>query len=673
MGDHQKETTPPHHLPGGINAGVAWVGFLLCFITGLGLMWGYDQYRLRKGLLQQEGADVAAWSEEEASIPVSSQDPMWGDRFAPVTIVQFSDFQCPFCSRVENTLNELKEFYKSNKIRIFWKNEPLSFHPHAKPAAEAAQGVFAMGGSEAFWKFHALAFKNQQSLTAENFHHWAKEASIADLNAYDAGLTSHKWAQKVEKDHDLASRSGVRGTPAFFINGILLSGAQPIESFKKLIDQELEKAKAKIASGIPKEKLYTVLSQANQKNAPPPEKEEKEDTKTVFKVEVGNSPVRGDRNALVTIIEFSDFQCPFCRRVEETLQKVTETYGDQVRLVWKHQPLPFHSRAEPAAEFTLEARAQKGDKGFWEAHDRLFNIAEKTAPSLEDADLNRIANEIGLNVKGVEKALAKHKYQSVIEEDQNLADDMQASGTPHFFINGRRLAGAQPFTSFKKIIDEEIEKAKSLLNQGIPREKLYETLIKDGKAAHELEKKKVASAAHPPLKGPMNAPVVIQLFSDFQCPYCKRIEESIAKIVEEFGPRVRVEWRNLPLDFHMDAKPAAFAALAAYHQRGADGFWKMHDKLFENQGGDGFKREKLDTYAQQLGLDMKKWAEEMDHPNPADVEADIKAAKEAGITGTPALVINGYFINGAQSLAKIKRVVNRALTETKQPHPTGKI
>ena len=103
------------------------------------------------------------------------------------------------------------------------------------------------------------------------------------------------------------------------------------------------------------------------------DKEEKgADTTTVFKVPVGTSPVLGKPGALVTIIEFSDFQCPYCSKVEPTLKGLRAKYGDKIRTVWKNEPLPFHNRAEPAAELAMEARAQKGDAGFWAAHDKMF-------------------------------------------------------------------------------------------------------------------------------------------------------------------------------------------------------------------------------------------------------------------------------------------------------------
>ena len=213
---------------------------------------------------------------------------------------------------------------------------------------------------------------------------------MTDMAAFKAGLDSHKWAAKVEKDDATATQAGVNGTPAAFINGVSVSGAQPFDKFKAVIDQELQKAQAKIASGTPKNRIYVVMSTENKKNAPPAAdnkpQEKQEDTTTVFKVPVGNSPVLGNPNALVTIVEFSDFQCPYCKRVEPTLKMLREKYGDKIRLVWKNEPLPFHPRAEPAAELAEEALAEKGNKGFWDAHDRLFD----SQPKLDDADLDKI-------------------------------------------------------------------------------------------------------------------------------------------------------------------------------------------------------------------------------------------------------------------------------------------
>jgi protein-disulfide isomerase len=657
---------------GGINAGVAVVGFILCFLAGGLLMWGYDAKRMKAGggdITADSSESGGAWSDEESPVPISSKDPMWGKRDAPVTIVQFSDFQCPFCSKVEPAIDQVKQTYGPDKVRIVWKNKPLSFHPNAKPAAEAAAGVFALKGNDAFWKFHDTAFKNQSALSRASYETWAQAAGV-DMVQFKAGLDSHKWAAKVEKDDAVSTQVGVSGTPAALVNGVLVSGAQPFDKFKAVIDQELEKAQAKIKSGTPKNRIYVVMSTENKKNAPPPAadkgEDKKEDTTTVFKVPVGNSPVLGNPNALVTIIEFSDFQCPYCKRVEPTLKAVREKYGDKVRLVWKNEPLPFHPRAEPAAELAMEGQAEKGNKGFWDLHDRLF----ESQPKIEDADLDKIAQDAGLDLGKVKEARTNHKYKPLIDADNDLADDMQASGTPHFFVNGRRLVGAQPPEKFNAIIDEEIPKAQALLAKGTAPSALYETLIKDGKGAPEIEKKTVALSPHAPARGNMNAKVTIQEFSDFQCPYCKRAEDSVNEVMKNYGDKIKFVWRNMPLPMHQDAPLAAQAAMEAFKQKGNDGFWKMHDLLYANQPSqqaqDGLKREKLDTYAQQLGLDMDKWKAALDsQSHKAEVDADAKVGNDAGINGTPAFIINGYFINGAQPFSKFRKLIEKALAEAK--------
>jgi len=665
-----RHAPPPE--PGGMNTGVAIIGFILCFIAGAGLMWGYSNRKLRTGEITADTAGAgAAWSDEESPIPISSKDPMWGKRDALVTIVHFSDFQCPFCGRVEPTLDQVRTTYGPDKVRIIWKNEPLPFHQNAKPAAEAAQGVFALKGNDAFWKFHETAFKNQNSLNDDNYVKWAT-ASGVDAAKFKAGLSAHTWAKKVEEDHGIAQKVGVNGTPASYINGVSVSGAQPFDKFKAVIDQELAKAEAKLKAGTPKDKLYVAITKENFKAAPAGEEgKEEEDTKTVWKVPVGKSPVRGPAGALVTMIEFSDFQCPYCKKVEDTLQKVMSQYEGKIRLVWKNEPLPFHPRALPAAYVSLEARAAKGDKGFWDAHDKLFD----SQPKLEDADLEKVSKELGLNWDKIKDAIDNDKYDEAIEEDMSLSNRVQASGTPHFFINGRRLVGAQPVEGFTKIIDEEIKKAEALLQKGTKPEALYDALIAEGKdppaaaAAKEapLEKKEVSLRASAAYKGPANAKVTIQEFSDFQCPYCKKVEDTLKKVMRKHGKDVKLVWRHMPLEFHQDAPLASEAAEEAYKQKGADGFWKMHDALFDNQGKEnGLKRESLEATAKQLGLDMEKFKAALDnHTHKATVDADAKAGKDAGIQGTPAFVVNGYFISGAQPYKEFKRAIEKALADAK--------
>jgi protein-disulfide isomerase len=580
--------------------------------------------------------------------------------------VLFSDFECPFCSKVENTLEALKQKYGPQQLRIVWKNNPLPFHKRATPAAVAAETVFRLGGSDAFWKFHGQAFKNQKALTDENFAKWAQEAGV-DPAKFQAAYSKEEYKAKLDADMAVGKAAGVRGTPASFINGVFLSGAQPQAKFEAVIDEQLAAAKSAIGSGTPADKVYVKLSNENKAKAPDAKDAKRDarpkaDDKTVYKVEVGDSAVKGAPDALVTIVEFSEFQCPFCSRVLPTIEQVMKEYQGKVRVVFKHRPLPFHKRAMPAANFALEARAQKGDEGFWKAHDLLF----KNQKALEDADLEKYAAELGLDVAKVKTAISTNKYGSVIATDQELADDVEAGGTPHFFINGRRLTGAQPFDAFKKVIDEELKKAEALVAKGVAKKDVYAAVMKDAKEAPPPEKKDVgAPPATAPWKGNANAKVVMQIFSDFQCPFCKRVEGTLAQVEKEYGDRIKMVWRDKPLPMHKDAPLAAEAAREAQKQKGDKGFWAFHDALFESLGKpDAIARPGLEAIAEKQGLDMNAFKTALDtNKHKPLVQADLQAGDKAGISGTPAFVINGYFISGAQPFSKFKKVINLALKE----------
>jgi protein-disulfide isomerase len=618
----------------------------------------------------EEAKAPPAPAEDDSPVPIAPDDAVWGNRDAWVTIVEFSDFQCPFCSRVTTTLDALKEQYGPDDLRIVFKNEPLPFHVKARPAAEIGAGVLALAGNDAFWKFHDTVFRAQQRIDEEQLLEWGADAG-ADLAALTEGYRSKRWADKVDRDIALAKKLGVNGTPGFLINGTSLSGAQPIEKFKQVIDAELANAKAMVERGTPRNRVYVEATALNRQKAAAAavpdddDDDEKEDTKTVWKVPVGGAPVRGSAKALVTIVEFSDFQCPYCKRVEETLKTLRGKYGDKIRLVWKNEPLPFHPRAMPAANFALEVRAAKGDAGFWDAHDRLFDSQAK----LEDADLDALAGAMGVPAARTQAAVKAQKYKRAIEEDMDLADDLQANGTPHFFINGRRLVGAQPVEKFEKIIDEEIKHAQDLLAKGTPQDKLYDALIKDGKGPPPLERKTVTPNAAAPSKGPANAKVVIQEFADFQCPFCARAEATIDEVLKAYPTQVRLVWRHLPLTYHPDAAIAAQAAQEALAQKGNDGFWKMHKLLFDGQKvQDGLKRDALEGYARTIGLDVARFNAALDAgKHKAEVDLDERAASAASLGGTPAFVINGYFISGAQPATKFRKVIERALADAAAP------
>jgi len=603
-------------------------------------------------------------SEEFATVPVSARDPQWGAHDAPVTIVVFSDFQCPFCSRVEPTLKQVRDTYGPRKVRLVWKNNPLPFHQNARPAAEAGMVVFALNGNDAFWRFHDRAFENQTTLTDEKFGEWASEAGV-DLGKFRQALAAKTYSGKIDQDIALASSVGANGTPGFRINGATLSGAQPFEKFKELIDAQLAEAEQALASGTPASELYATLTNKHQAVGAKPnvEKrtEEAEDT-AVWKVPLAaDDPVRGPKDALITIVEFSDYQCPFCKRVEATLKQVTDRYGNDVRLVWKDNPLPFHPRARPAASLARFVYAQKGNLAFWRVHDRLF----AQNPQLEDNDLKRIAENADVSWAAAKAAIDAPQIRAKIDASIGLAGDLQARGTPHFFVNGVRLSGAQPFDAFSKLIDEQLEKARAIVAAGITRDKVYDEIIKDGKEPPPPERKTVpAPDASDPVRGNANAKVVIQEFADFQCPFCKRVQPTLRALEQAYAGKIKLVWRHVPLPFHAHAELAAEAAQEVFAQKGAAAFWAFHDKLFSSDLDDSARTERsnLERLAREAGLNMTAFEAALDNgKHRAKVDADAAIASRADINGTPAFVINGYYLSGAQEEAAFKKLIDLAL------------
>lgn len=155
-------------------------------------------------------------------------------------------------------------------------------------------------------------------------------------------------------------------------------------------------------------------------------------------------------NAEVTIVEYSDFQCPFCGRAMMTLKDIQETYGDKVEIIYEHFPLQFHKYAEKAAEASECARDQEK---FWEYHDMLFENQD----NLGIDSLKGYASQLGLDKKKFDKCLDSGEKRDAVQRDYDEGVSKGVSATPTFFINGKKLVGAQPFEKFKAVIDSELK------------------------------------------------------------------------------------------------------------------------------------------------------------------------------------------------------------------------
>jgi protein-disulfide isomerase len=170
------------------------------------------------------------------------------------------------------------------------------------------------------------------------------------------------------------------------------------------------------------------------------------------KIAQGPAPSFGPDAAKVTVVEFSDFQCPFCSKAAEAAHKVKEKYGDKVRFVFRQFPLSFHKDAHVAAEASLAAHKEGK---FWEFHDKLFANQQK----LDRASLEGYAKEVGLNLASFKKALDSKEFAATVDAELKLGEEVAVQGTPTMFVNGARIQDPTNFEVLSKTIDEALAKA----------------------------------------------------------------------------------------------------------------------------------------------------------------------------------------------------------------------
>jgi protein-disulfide isomerase len=192
--------------------------------------------KMLEQLKEKHHVAVALEPPDLPRIQVEAKGPTRGPSSAPVTIVEFSDFQCPFCGREFPVIEKLMKEY-DGKVRLVFRHFPLDFHPFAEKAAEAAVCAADQGK---FWELHDQMFSNQQKLAVDDLKGYAKSAGL-DSAKFDKCLDSGEKKPAVEADQKAGSEAGVNGTPAFFVNGVFINGAVPYDQIKQTVDRELKR------------------------------------------------------------------------------------------------------------------------------------------------------------------------------------------------------------------------------------------------------------------------------------------------------------------------------------------------------------------------------------------------------------------------------------------------
>lgn len=188
---------------------------------------------------QQKAMEEANKPQKVEGVTVDD-DPVLGDPNAPVTIIEFSDFECPYCARHFQTVYPeiMKQYVDTGKVKYVFRDFPLSFHPNAFPASVAANCARDQGDDKIFYAYHDKLYANQEALTRDNFITYAAESGL-DTGVFTTCLDSGKFDEEIQNDVKDGTKYGISGTPAFFVNGWFIKGAFPFATFQQLIEQEL--------------------------------------------------------------------------------------------------------------------------------------------------------------------------------------------------------------------------------------------------------------------------------------------------------------------------------------------------------------------------------------------------------------------------------------------------
>lgn len=569
---------------------------------------------------------VAAASEETdaGGIEVGFTEegrPYRGNPNAPIVLEEFSDFQCPFCARfTQQTLPGLEENYiASGDVVLIYYDFPLtSIHPQAVAAANAARCAGEQSAA-AFWQMHDQLFASTAWEVSDPnpiFAEFAAEFEL-DMEPFISCLESGKFVSAVEADVELGVSRGVRSTPSFFINGQPFIGAQPLSAFNAAIE---------------------AVSRGDQlaQQEPEPEQPAARPTPATVNLETAAATL-GDPNAPVTIVEYTDYQCSFCgvHSTETLPQIVTELVETgSVYYVLMDYPLDqLHPNARAAA---IAARCAGEQDAYWEMHDALF--AEQNEWSSLTTGLTNffvdLARSLNLAANTFISCLDDERQAAAVQASVEQGAALGVQGTPHFFLNGNGINGAQPIDFFIYAAD--------VLDDG-------RITVTEGDAF---------------VLGDRNAPVTIVEYTDFQCPYCFRhFSQTFPQIREQFIETgvVRYVFKDFPLtNIHPQAVLAAEAARCAGEQ---DAYLEMHHALFAGQqewSNQPNAQAIFVDYAAAMELETDAFASCLDSRKyTAAVEADMAEGMRSGVNGTPAFLLNGYFLSGAQPFSVFEQAINQ--------------
>jgi protein-disulfide isomerase len=390
--------------------------------------------------------------------------PVSGARDAPVTIVAWSDYACQYCNRVQTTLDHLARLYPG---QLRWVHRTLPLDDDNTLAAEAALAADAQGR---FLPMNDRLFALAGHVDRPTVELIARELGL-DMVRFRADLDSHAYRASIAADQAAARALGITGTPTFFLNGRPVHGNRPLPEFVEVVDQELARAAAQPAGPGRYDALIAGGKPAADAPSDAASPHHPLEGTTIYRVGLGLPGHQvGPDDALVTIVVWSDFQCPFCARMAPVLAHLREKYGDDVRVLYRHVAMSFHPSAALAAEAGVAA-AEQGK--FWAFHDRVFG----DFGHLERADLERFAAAAGLDMARFRAALDDHRYRDAVIAETAAAEALGVDGTPTTFLNGMPVGGARDAQTMERLVEAHLARSRGMLRAGVTRADLYAVLM----------------------------------------------------------------------------------------------------------------------------------------------------------------------------------------------------
>jgi len=379
--------------------------------------------------------------------------PFVGKASAKVTLVMFSEFQCPYSRRVVGSLMALMDEYESDELKIMFLHYPLGFHDQAQGAAEASLAAHAQGK---FWAFHDMLFNNQHALDRDSLEEYAEELDL-DMDAFRAALDDGTYTEQVRAEMRLGAQYGINGTPSFLINGELLVGAQPQAAFQAIIDDEIEAADELIESGVALSGVFQRRVQENLPDAEEPTPAERPAEVPSGALEprptaptVGTLPDRRqERGGPVELAVFADFTSPEYRDFGATLDRLAAEFGENLELSYTS----VVDVENPNATLVAAALREADHQGRWQFfHAGL--LAENG--ELTQDTLIQVAQRTGLDTAAFGAAVNRDDLGALAQNDLERARQHGVSATPTVYLQEQRLVGSVPYSDLQEMISGEL-------------------------------------------------------------------------------------------------------------------------------------------------------------------------------------------------------------------------